>query len=437
MTATPTPVRQADEHTARTAATAALVGTAMEWYDFFLFTTASALVFNVQFFSGEDPFLATLSSFGTMAVGFVARPVGGLIFGHMGDRVGRKTILMITIVGIGVATALIGLLPNYATIGIAAPILLVVLRICQGLAVGGEWGGAVTAAVESAPPEKRARYAAYPQIGSPIGTLLSSGGFFILGLVITNPDNFNSWGWRIPFLIALPLLLVAVYIRNKLEETPVFQELEAEHEKEKAPIKQVLTKSPLQVVVGFATNFLGLSGFFLVTTFVVSYGKNVLGLSGTLLLGATLVAAAVEILIIIYFGRLGEKMGAAKVSMYGGISTIIVAFPIFLMISTKVPSLVILGMTIGVACLSIPYAVNGAVLTALFPAQYRLSGVSLCANISAIIAGFIPLLATAFLHYANNAWWPAALMLVIIAAITTVGSILAPRFSIAVEGYKH
>ncbi len=430
-------VPHADEHTARTAATAALVGTAMEWYDFFLFTTASALVFNVQFFSNDDPFLATLSSFATMAVGFVARPIGGLIFGHLGDRVGRKTVLMITIVGIGVTTALIGLLPNYASIGVTAPILLVLLRVCQGLAVGGEWGGAVTAAVESAPPEKRARYAAYPQIGSPIGTLMSSGGFFLVGLAITNPDHFDAWGWRIPFLAALPLLLVAVYVRNKLEETPVFQELEAEHAKSAAPILQVLRHSPLQVIVGFGANFLGLGGFFLVTTFVVSYGKNTLGLSNNLMLGATLVAAALEIVVLIVFGRVGEKIGAAKVSVIGGIATVIVAFPIFLMVDTKNPVLVILGMTIGVACLSTPYAVNGALLTALFPPQYRLSGVSLCANISAIFAGFIPMLATALLHASGGAWWPAPLMLIVIAAITAICSAIVPKLSIEVAGYKY
>ncbi|WAL39927.1 MULTISPECIES: MFS transporter [Brevibacterium] len=433
----PAPAFVADEKTARTAATAALVGTAMEWYDFFLFTTASALVFNVQFFDKGDPFLASLSSFATMAVGFVARPIGGLIFGHLGDRVGRKTVLMITIVGIGITTGLIGVLPNYATIGVAAPVLLVVLRICQGLAVGGEWGGAVTAAVESAPAEKRARYAAYPQIGSPIGTLLSSGGFFLVGLLITQPGAFDSWGWRIPFLLALPLLLVAVYVRSKLEETPVFQEIEAEHEKAAAPIVQVLKHSWLQVIVGFGTNFVGLGGFFLVTTFVVSYGKNTLGLSNSLMLGATLVAAACEILIIVFFGRLGERWGAAKVSTFGGIATVLVAFPIFLMVDTKQPLLVILGMTIGVCCLSIPYAVNGALLTALFPAHYRLSGVSLCANISAIFAGFIPMLATAFQHMAGDAWWPAPIMLVVIAGITAVCSVLAPRLSIDVPGYRH
>ena len=423
-----------DEATARTAARAALVGTAMEWYDFFLFTTASAIVFNIQYFVSEDATIALLQSFGTMAVGFVARPIGGLIFGHLGDRVGRKAVLMITIIGIGLATGLIGILPTYATIGIWAPVILVVLRICQGLAVGGEWGSAVTAAVESAPPEKRARYAAYPQIGSPIGTLMSSGGFFIVGVLVP-AESFDSWGWRIPFLVAIPLLFVAVYIRQKLEETPVFQELEDAGEKAAAPLIQVLRHSGVQVVVGFGANFLGLAGFFLVTTFVVSYGRNFLGLSANLMLGATLVAAAAEIFILIFFGRLGEKIGAAKVSVIGAVATVIVAFPVFFMVETKIAILVILGMTVGVCCLSIPYAVNGALLTALYPAEYRLSGVALSANISAIFAGFIPMIATWALGISGGAWWPAPVMLIIIAAITGISALIAPKLSIRERGY--
>ncbi|WP_293879197.1 MFS transporter [uncultured Brevibacterium sp.] len=425
----------ANEETARVAARAALVGTAMEWYDFFLFTTAAAIVFNVQFFHSDDKAVALLASFATMAVGFVARPVGGLIFGHLGDKLGRKTVLMITIVGIGITTGMIGMLPTYFQIGIWAPILLVILRICQGLAVGGEWGSAVTAAVESAPAHRRARYASYPQIGSPIGTLLSSGGFFIVGVLVPK-EAFEAWGWRIPFLLAIPLLVVALYIRKQLDETPVFRELEENAQKQEAPILQVFKSSLPQVLVGFGTNFLGVAGFFLVTTFVVSYGKNFLNLSSNLMLGATLLAAAFEIVVIFLFGRLGERWGAARVSAFGGILTVIVAFPVFFLVETKAPLLVIVGMTLGVGALSIPYAVNGALLTALFPPQFRLSGVSLCANISAIFAGFIPTLATALLKFSGNAWWPAPCMLMVIAGVTTLASLLAPRLSIAVEGYK-
>lgn len=426
-----------DEQTAKKAAIAALVGTAMEWYDFFLFTTASALIFNVLYFDSSDPFLATMASFATMAVGFVARPIGGLIFGHLGDKIGRKTVLMITVVGIGTATGLIGLLPDRHAIGIAAPVLLIILRVFQGLAVGGEWGGAVTAAVESAPAHKRAWYAAFPQIGSPIGTILSSGFFFLVGIIITNDEHFNMWGWRIPFLLAIPLLLVSVYIRKHLEETPVFQELEEESAKESAPIIQVFKHSPLQVLIGFGANLTGGAGFFLVTTFVVSYGTQQLGMNKNLLLAATLVGAALEILVLVYGGKLGQKYGPARVSVIGGVLTILCAFPVFLMVDTTNPVLVILGVAFGVACLSVPYAANGALMTALFPPAHRLSGVAIAANLGSIVSGFTPMIATALLHASGEAWWPAPIMLIVFGAITLICSALAPKFSVKVEGYKY
>lgn len=428
--------RRIDPATARQAATAALVGTAMEWYDFFLFTTASALVFNVQFFVNDDPNMATIQSFATMGVGFAARPLGAVIFGHLGDRIGRKAVLMITIIGIGVATGLIGILPNYVAIGIWAPIALVALRILQGLAVGGEWGGAVTVAVENSPIEKRAWYAAFPQIGSPIGTLLSSGGFFLIAASMSE-ENFNDFGWRIPFLAAIPLLLVAVWIRKRLEESPIFAELEQAGAKEAAPIVEVFRGSFVQVLVGAAAAFLGIGGFFLVTTFVVSYGTGTLGLPSTLMLGGTLAAAAVEILVIIVCGRFAMRMGASKVGVIGSIATVVLAFPVFLLVETRVPVLVILGMTVAVSALSIPYAINGSLLTGLFPPAHRFSGVAISSNLAAVVSGFVPMLATVFLDQAGQAWWPAPAMLMVIAAITAAGCALTPRVGVHEEGYTH
>ncbi|MCY1160138.1 MAG: family transporter, partial [Citricoccus sp.] len=216
--------RQLTTREANRVALGALIGTALEWYDFFLFSAAAALVFNVQFFHTDNATAAALSSFATFGVGLAARPLGGLVFGHLGDRIGRRKVLMITIVGIGLVTGLIGMLPTYAAIGLAAPLLLVLLRIGQGLFVGGEWSGAMTIVVENSPLEKRAIYAAIPQIGSPIGTVLSSGGFYLLALWMTQ-ESFDAWGWRVPFLAAIPMLLVALYIRSRLEESPVFEEL--------------------------------------------------------------------------------------------------------------------------------------------------------------------------------------------------------------------
>ncbi|WGW11110.1 MFS transporter [Saxibacter everestensis] len=425
-----------DPATAKKVAIAALVGTALEWYDFFLFTTAAALVFNVQYFVSGDPLVATMQSFGTLAVGFVARPIGGLIFGHMGDRIGRKRTLMITIVGIGIVTGLIGLLPNYFSIGLAAPIMLILLRVLQGLAVGGEWSGAVTIAVEHAPIEQRARFAAMPQIGSPIGTLLSSGGFFLVALFFSQ-ETFDSWGWRIPFLLAIPLLLISILIRRSLTESPIFNEILEAGESESAPIKQVLKTSPLQILVGLSAALLGVGGFYLVTTFMISYGTQQLGLSSQLMLLGTVIAAAIEIPVLILGGRLGERFGASKVAIVGGIVSAVLAFPTFMMVESRNPVLVVLAMSIAVAALSMPYAVSGTILTGLFPAKLRYSGVAIASNLAGMISGFVPLIATALLAAAGEKFWPAALMLVVISLITMSAGIFSPRLSINEKGLKH
>ncbi|WP_072686925.1 MFS transporter [Rhodococcus marinonascens] len=422
--------------TSRRVAFAAFVGTAMEWYDFFLFTTAAALVFNVQYFSSDNALTATMASFSTLAVGFVARPVGGLLFGWLGDRVGRKKILMTTIVGIGVSTVLIGLLPNYYSIGVIAPIALVVLRVLQGLAVGGEWSGAVTIAAECASPAERAKYASIPQLGSPVGTILSSGAFFVTAAVLSE-DVFNSWGWRIPFLLALPLLGVAVVIRNQLEESPEFEALQKEDAVAEAPLRQVFVGSWRQLLVGASIMFIGTGGFYLITTFIISYGKRVLGLGASMLLLATVIAAVIELPVIISGGRLGTRFGSCRIVIGGAIATIVLAFPVFWAIGTAQPVLVVLGMTVGVAAVSYPYAVSGAVLTSLFPAKIRYSGVSISSNIAGMASGFVPLIATAILTVTGDHLWPAATILVLIGVIALAGGIIAPRWSVAEEGLKH
>lgn len=434
--AAPTQRPQVTEAFAKRTAIAALVGTAMEWYDFFLFTTASAIVFNVQYFQTEDLALATIYSFGTMAVGFVARPIGGIVFGHIGDRIGRKKVLMITIIGIGLVTGLIGLLPNANTIGVWAPIMLIILRIGQGLCVGGEWGGAATAAAEAAPPESRSFWAALPQIGSPIGTLLSSGGFFILGLTVST-EAFDAWGWRVPFVLAIPLLGLAVYVRNTLEESPVFKAaVEGEDVAKEVPIVQLFKNSWREVIVGFMCNLLGLAAFFLVTTYVVSYGVNNLGMSKNQMLAATLVGAAVEIFTILWVGTWAKKIGANRITVISGIATVLVAFPVWLMVNTGNVWLVILAVVIGMQALSMAYGVNASVLTALFKPEYRTSGVSISCNLSAVVSGFVPMIATALTAAFSGSWVPAAIMLMIIGAITAVGGMLAPRFNVMDDGYK-
>jgi len=414
----------------------ALIGTAMEWYDFFLFSAAAALIFNVQYFSNENATAAALASFATFGVGLLARPLGGMFFGAMGDRIGRRKTLMITIVGIGIITGLIGALPTYAAIGIAAPVLLVLLRVAQGLFVGGEWSGAMTIVVENAPLERRARYAAFPQIGSPIGTILSSGGFFLMTLLFSQ-ENFDSFGWRIPFLAAIPMLLVAVYIRSRLEESPVFAELLEHGQVEKTPIRTTLKDSWKQIIVGMAAALLGVGGFYLVTAFVVYYGVSILGYSSQLMLLGGMVAAAVEIPVLILGGRLGERFGSSRVILYGGLGSAVAAVPSFLLITSGTPVLVILGMTLAVATLSLPYAANGTILTGLFPARTRYTGVGFAQNTAGMVSGFIPLLATGMVAAASDHWWPAAALLVALSLFTAAAGTIAPRMSVDLPGFKH
>ncbi|MFD4975479.1 MFS transporter [Streptomyces sp. NPDC058424] len=406
--------------------TAAFSGTALEWYDYFLYGTAAALVFNKLFFPELDPTVGTLASFVTFAVGFVARPIGAAIFGHIGDRYGRKVSLIITVVLMGATTGCIGLLPTYHTIGIWAPALLSVLRFLQGISVGGEWSGAMLLTLEHTPKEKHGSYSSIPQLGSPVGTLLSSGAFALVGLL---PDDaFYSWGWRLPFLIAFPLLGIALYLRLHIEESPAFRAMldGAERNGPKpAPLVEAFRRTWGRMIVGVGAAFLGVGGFFLMSTFVISYGTDQLGIDKQTMLNATVIGSIVEIVVLVLAGRLADRIGAWRVCALGAAVTMVVAFPAFWLVDTRQTGLVYLGVSLGIGALSIPYAPIGAVVSGMFPEEFRYSAVAMSYNLAGVLSGFVPLMATSLTSAADGASWGAALLLMAIAACTVAGSCAA------------
>ncbi|SKB73965.1 Predicted arabinose efflux permease, MFS family [Arthrobacter sp. 31Cvi3.1E] len=428
ISGTPVEVGSAD---ASRIARAAFVGTALEWYDYFLFGTAAALVFNRLFFTQLDATAATLAAFATFGVGFAARPLGALVFGYVGDRFGRRPALLVTIVMIGVATGLIGILPDFMSVGVAAPIMLAILRLVQGLAVGGEWGGAVTIAVEHAPVERRGRYAALVQIGSPVGTLVSSAAFSLV--LMMPPAAFDAWGWRLPFLLAFPLLGIALYIRFKVEESPVFKQLVQLEERVKVPALSLFREASGRLLVAVAAALLGVGGFYVMTTFAVSYGVSVLRVDRSVMVNATLIAAVFQIPMTIFAGRLSERFGPGRMTVVGGVATAAAAFPLFWLIDTASPVAIIFAITVSILLITLAYAVTGALLTDLFPPSLRYSGVSVGYNLAGALSGFLPLIATALLTASQNKSWSAALLLVIISLITALGGIFGSKLRIRDE----
>jgi MFS family permease len=432
LDAVPVAPVQTDPKKARKALIGSYVGTSLEWYDFFLFGTTAAIVFAPLFFAGDDPALNTISAFLTFGVGFIGRPLGALVFGHFGDKLGRKGILVVTIVVMGVASALIGVLPTYDTAGIVAPILLALLRFVQGLATGGEWGGATLMAVESAPPEKRGFYGAVVQLGSPTGTLLSS--LIVAGVVAWSGDQFLEWAWRIPYLISILLVAVGVWLRLQVEETADYRAAttaQAPEEHKGIPVVQILRRVPGRLVVGICTYLFGNAGFFLLTTFMISYVTGTLDMEAEVILTAISWGAVAQIITMTIAGKVADRISPSKVVVIGYGIAVIVAFPIFWLMDTRSPLLMTIAMILGLGFASIPYAPVGTVLTQLFPIRLRYSAIALSANISGIVAGFMPALAAWILLQTDGSSVGPALLLFAIAVTSLVGSIIARRMIIA------
>jgi metabolite-proton symporter len=404
-------------------AAASLVGTTIEWYDFFLYGTAAALVFNRLFFPTFDPLTGTLAAFGTYAVGFVARPVGGIVVGHYGDKVGRKSMLVFTLVLMGVATFLIGLLPTYEQIGPWAAVALVLLRIAQGFGVGGEWGGAVLMAVEHAPAGSRGFYGSWPQMGVPAGLLLSTGVFAIFARL--PEEQFLAWGWRVPFLASIALVSVGLLIRVRLLESPAFERVKAGRAAAQQPILEVLTRYPKQVLLAMGARFAENGAFYIYSVFVLVYATRQVGMDQGVVLNAMLAAAACELVAIPLFGRLSDRVGRRPVYLFGAVVTALFAFPLFWLLDTGNTALVWLALIIAfVFSHAAMYAPQAAFLSELFGTRVRYSGASLGAQLASVVAGGLsPFIATALLaRYGRNA---LALYVIGMALVTIVAVYIA------------
>lgn len=374
----------------------ALVGTTIEWFDFFIYAQAAGLIFAIQFFNpatNDNPSLALIVSWASLGISFLFRPLGAIIAGHLGDRLGRKPVLVITLVGMGGATAAIGLLPTYATIGIAAPILLVLLRILQGLSAGGEWGGAALIAVEHAPTHRRGFFGAFPQVGVPAGMLLAT--LFMLGMTTAlSTEQFEAWGWRIPFLFSIVLIAVGFLIRRLVEESPVFAEMEQLKKKSSAPLSE-LFRGHWRTVLTAAVIFAGVNAAgYLAIAYFLSYGTSVLGMGRSVLLLLTSLAAVAWIIATLFFGGLSDRIGRKRTFALGYAAMIAWAIPTWLLIDTANPLLFGVAVVILGTLLGITYGPQPALYAEMFPASVRLSGVSISYAIGSIIGGaFAPMIA--------------------------------------------
>lgn len=403
---------------------ASVLGTIVEWYDFLIYGTAAALVFNKLFFPSLDPVAGTLAAFATYAVGFAARPLGGAIFGHFGDRMGRKAMLTLTMLIMGTGTFLIGCLPTYASIGIWAPILLVALRLLQGIGLGGEWGGAVLMVIEHAKKDQRGLYGSLVQIGFPAGVAASTATF--LALAAMPEAAFLSWGWRLPFLASALLVAGGLFVRLRLAETPVFEKLKAKESVARMPLVDLMTKEWRTFVIAVGLKVSEVAWVYVLTVFSIVYATGRLGLPRVLILDAILLAALLEFVTLPLFGWISDKVGRRPVYICGAILSALVAFPVFWLLETRNPTIVVITIAVAMSLThGTMFGPQAAFLPELFGTRTRYSGASLgCQVAAALSGGLSPILATALLAWAG-ATWPISLMMIALAAITLVATIAA------------
>lgn len=400
--------------------TASLVGSSIEWFDYFLYGTVSALVFNQLFFVTEDPTIGLLLAYASFALAFFIRPLGGVIFSHIGDRIGRKKTLVLTLSLMGAATFAMGLLPTYAAIGVAAPIILITLRLIQGLGLGGEWGGALLLAVEYAPKEQRGFFGSVPQMGVTIGLVL---GTFALSVMTLLPEgSFMTWGWRVPFLLSGLLVVFGLWIRKGIDETPSFKKIQESGEIPKLPIADTFRYHWKEVLIAVGGKVVETAPFYIFGTFIVSYATNNLKFSQTVTLNAVMVATIITTILIPIMGKLSDKIGRKPLYICGTILMVLYAFPYFWMLHQGSVFFLYLATIIGIGVIWAPItAVLGTMFSEIFSAQVRYTGVSLGYQIGAAVAGgTAPLIATALLLRFNDSYVPVAIYMIFTSIISLV-----------------
>jgi metabolite-proton symporter len=408
------------------AAVASTIGTTIEWYDFFLYGTAAALVFPHVFFPDSSPLAGTLLSFSTQFVGFAARPIGAAIFGHVGDRIGRKAALIATLSLMGTATALMGVLPGYTSIGVWAPILLTLLRIVQGIGVGGEWGGSVLMSMEWGTRKRHGFMASLPQLGVPIGLLLST---LAVRLVtnVTGAEAFDDWGWRIPFLISVVLVGVGFYVRLAVLETPAFARVREQQAVVKQPVLEVIRTQPRAILTSALVRMAEQAPFYLFITFVLAYGTEELGLERSALLDDVLVAAAIGFVSVPFFGYLSDLIGRRLVYGLGIVAMAVFAFPYYGLLNTRDSGLVLLAVVLSLVIHDVMYGPQAALISETFGTGVRYSGAGLGYQLASVVAGGpAPLIATAILARTGNSTW-ISLYIVGCAVISFIALLLMPQ----------
>ena len=402
---------------------ASAIGTTIEWYDFFLYNTAAALVFPHLFFPASSAYAGAMQSFATYAVGFAARPVGAAIFGHWGDRIGRKATLIITLLVMGISSALVGILPKTATIGLAAPLLLVALRLIQGLAIGGEWSGSVLIAMEWGDQRKRGLLGSFAQLGVPFGLVLGTGGMTLLSATLS-PEAFTSWGWRVPFLFSLVLVAVGLVIRLKILETPMFAKVQQERKTARVPVIVVIRHHWREILLSAGLRFSEQMPFYLFTTFVLIYVVSRHGFSRTFVLNAVLAGALCELVAIPLFSHLSDRLGRKRVYLTGAVLTALIAFPYFAVLTHSGAVLIFVAVVVSLQVHAMQYGPQAALIGESFPTHLRYGGAGLGYQLASVFAGGpAPLIATWLLHETGTPY--SISIYIVLAAVITIGCVVA------------